>query len=307
MTLRSFVRTLFWSLIALAIVFHVAGGWYFSGELIEDAFVLDGDSIEVPSGDYELEVVEYETELGPMDAWYLPANGDTWVIHVHGLGATPAEAEPMFQPLQDAGYPQLAITYRNDQGQPEDPSGYYQYGTTEYEDVSDAVEYAVAQGAEKIFFNSYSTGAAHTLGFMFREFQDRVIGAHFDAPNIDFGETVNHAASQRELPLIPVAVPESLSAVAKFMTSLRIGVSWDSLDYVETSATSLQTDVLVHHGTADLRVPIETSIDFVDAVPGSVHLIQVQGAGHIESYDADPEKYVDEVLNFLTNMDSNPN
>lgn len=288
---------------ALALVFYAAGGWYFSGELIDDAFVLDPDPISVPSGDYELEQVEYETELGAMDAWFLPASGTTWVIHVHGLGATPAEAEPMFTPFQDAGYPQLAITYRNDDGQPEDPSGYYQYGVTEYQDVSAAVSYALENGAEQIFFNSYSTGAAHTLGSMFREQRDRVIGAHFDSPNVNFSETVNYNASQRDLPLVGVPVPSSLAGVAKFMTSLRIGVSWASLDYVETARTSLKSEILVHHGTGDLTVPISTSVAFADAAPGLVSLIQVVGADHVESYDVDPAAYVDAVLNFLDSID----
>ena len=288
---------------ALAILLYTAGGWYFSGELIDDAFVLDGDPITVTSGDYELELVEYETELGPMDAWYFPASGDTWVIHVHGLGATPAEAEPMFGPLQDAGYPQLAITYRNDDGQPEDPSGYYQYGATEYNDVSDAVDYALANGAEKIVFNSYSTGAGHTLGFVFREVRDRVLGAHFDSPNVDFGETVNYNASQRDLPIIPMSVPESLAGVAKFMTSLRIGVSWRTLDYIEQSKTSLRVPILVHHGDADLTVPMQTSIDFATANPSLVSLIQVAGAGHIESHDVDRDLYVGQVLEFLESLE----
>ncbi len=283
-------------------MFYAAGGWYFSGELIDDAFVLDPEPIVLTSGDYEIEEVVYETTLGPMDAWYLPADGTTWVIHVHGLGATPAEAEPLFQPLQDAGYPQLAITYRNDEGQPEDPSGYYQYGATEYEDVSGAVEYAFNSGAEMIFFNSYSTGAAHTLGFMFREARDRVIGAHFDAPNIDFSQTVNYKASQRDLPVIPISVPSSLAEVAKFFTSLRIGVSWRSIDYIETAKDSLRKPILVHHGTADLTVPIEESYDFAEINPSLIRLIPVDGAGHMESYDSDPGAYVDSVMAFLQNL-----
>jgi uncharacterized protein len=296
---RSLFRGLLWAIIALVFVFYAAGGWYFSGELIEDAFVLDPDPITAVSGDFELEPVQYETELGPMDAWYLPAEGDTWVIHVHGRGATPAEAQPMFSPLQEAGYPQLAITYRNDDGQPEDPSGYYQYGVTEYQDISGAVDYAVENGAENVFFNSYSTGAAHTLGFMFREVRDTVIGGHFDSPNIDFGSTVDYNAAQRDLPVVGLPVPQSLSAVAKFITSLRIGVSWNSLDYIETAKTSLRRDILVHHGNADLTVPLETSVQFADAVPDFVHLIQVDGAGHVDSYEVAPEKYVAEVLAFL--------
>ena len=303
MTSRSFFRGLFWSLVALAVLFYAAGGWYFSSELIDDAFVIDADPLTVSAGDFQLEEVEYQTELGAMDAWYLPADGETWVIHVHGLGTTPAEAEPMFAPLQEAGYPQLAITYRNDDGQPEDPSGYYQYGVTEYKDVSAAVSYALENGAEKIFVNSYSTGAAHTLGFMFREQRDRVVGAHFDSPNINFGETVNFNAAQRELPILGLPVPSSLAEVAKFITSLRIGVSWGSLDYVATASTSLKAPILVHHGTADMTVPISTSLDFADARPELVRLIQVEGADHVGSYDVDPEKYVEVVLAFLQSVD----
>lgn len=303
MTSKTFFRGLFWSVIALVILFHAAGGWYFSGELIDDAFVIDADPITVTGGDYEMELVEYETELGPMDAWYLPAAGNTWVIHVHGRGTTPAEAEPLFTPLQDAGYPQLSITYRNDDGQPEDPSGLYRYGATEHRDISDAVDYALENGAERIFINAYSTGAAHTLGFVYREVRDRVIGAHFDSPNIDFGETVNYNASQRELPILPFNVPESLSAVAKFMTSLRIGVSWRTLDYVDNSAESLKIPVLVHHGTADLTVPIETSIEFAMTNPGVVRLVQVEGADHVESRDVLGEQYTAAILEFIASLE----
>ncbi|MGF1617443.1 MAG: alpha/beta hydrolase [Acidimicrobiia bacterium] len=303
MNTKTFFRGLFWSVVALAIVFHAAGGWYFSGELIDDAFVIDPDPITVTGGDYEMELVEYETELGLMDAWYLPSDGDTWVIHVHGLGGTPAEAEPLFAPLQDAGYPQLAITYRNDDGQPEDPSGFYQYGSTEHRDISDAVDYALENGAERIFMNAYSTGAAHTLGFAFREVRDRVIGAHFDSPNIDFGETVNHNAAQRDLPILPFKVPESLSAVAKFMTSLRIGISWRTLDYVDSSARSLKIPVLVHHGTADLTVPVQTSIEFAENNPSRVQLVQVEGADHIESLDVLGEQYTAAILGFIASLE----
>lgn len=303
MSSKTLFRGLFWSVVALAILFYAVGGWYFSGELIDDAFVIDADPITVTGGDYEMELVEYETELGMMDAWFLPAGGDTWVIHVHGLRATPAEAEPLFAPLQDAGYPQLSLTYRNDDGQPEDPSGFYQYGATEHRDISDAVDYALENGAERVFINAYSTGAAHTLGFAYREVRDRVIGAHFDSPNIDFGETVNHNAAQRELPLLPFNVPESLSAVAKFMTSLRIGVSWRTIDYVDNSAESLKIPVLVHHGTADLSVPIETSIEFASNNPGMVRLVQVEGADHVGSHDVLGEDYTAAVLEFITSLE----
>jgi hypothetical protein len=298
-TVKTFLWGAFWTLVALALVFHVVGGWYFSGELIEDGFEIEADDLVAVSGDYELEQVSYVTPRGEMAAWHLPAGGTTWVIHIHGKGATPAEAEPMFAPLQDAGYPQLAITYRNDDGQPQDPSGYYQYGATEWEDVAGAVEYALENGAERVVLNGYSTGGAHAMSFMYRQSLDTVSGVMLDSPNLDLSETVDYAASQRELPLLPFNVPPTLSAVAQFFTALRIDINWKSLDYVDRAAVSLRQPVLVHHGTADLTVPVTESIELAEAQPDLVRLIQVEGADHVGSFDADPGKYIEEVLGFL--------
>jgi hypothetical protein len=237
-----------------------------------------------------------------MDAWHLPADGTTWVIHVHGLGATPGEAEPLFAPLQEAGYPQLAITYRNDEGQAADPSGYYQYGATEWEDVSGAADLAVSSGAEMVVLSGFSTGAAHVMSFLSREPREVVTGVLFDSPNVDFGETVDYAARQRELPVIPLNVPPTLSATAKFMTSLRLGINWKVLDYVADADETIRQPVLIHHGTEDLRVPIETSVELARVNPDLIQLIQVEGAGHVESYDVDPQGYVDSVLGFLDGL-----
>jgi fermentation-respiration switch protein FrsA (DUF1100 family) len=300
--MRTFLWGTFWTLIGLAVVFHLAGGWYFSNELIDDGFVPSPDPITPVTGGYELEQVTYTSPLGAMDAWYLPAGGATWVIHVHGKGTTPAEAEPLFAALQDAGYPQLAITYRNDEGQPQDPSGYYQYGATEWEDVSAAADYAVANGASAVVLSGFSTGAAHSMSFMARAPREVVIGAILDAPNADVGRTVDYAASQRELPLLPITVPQTLSATAKFITSLRIGVNWKALDYVADAALTVRQPILIHHGTEDLTVPIEESVDLAAAKPELIQLIQVEGAGHVESYDVDTQKYLDEVVAFLQGL-----
>ncbi|MCI0543449.1 MAG: alpha/beta hydrolase [Actinobacteria bacterium] len=302
MSFRSFIRGLFWIALALAALFHIAGGWYFSDILIEDAFVPEPDAIVVPIGDFEIEEVTYPTELGDMDAWYLPSTGTTWVIHVHGLGATPAEAEPLFAPLQDAGYPQLSIAYRNDEGQPQDPSGFYQYGTTEWADIASAVEYAEANGAEALVFNGYSTGASHILSFVYRHNLDQIRGIVLDSPNMDLGDAVDFAASMRELPVVPFNVPPTLSATSKFVTSLRIGVNWQTLDYVERAQTSLRVPVMIHHGTADDSVPLRQSQSLVEAAPELVDLVPVTGAGHVESYEVDPEGYLADVLGFLDSV-----
>ena len=296
---RPIFRGLLWTVVGLLVVLHIGGGWYYSGRLIDDGFVPDPDPIVVPSGEFDLTEISFETPIGQMDAWHVPADGTTWVIHVHGLGVSPAEAEHLFTPLQEAGYPQLSITYRNDENQPADPSGYYQYGVTEFQDVAAAMDFAQANGAESIVFSGFSTGSSHILSFAFKNNLDDIKGMFFDSPNIDFGDTVDFQGSMEKLPILPFNVPPTLSWVAKFFTSLRIDINWKSIDYVEKSSRSLRVPVLVHHGTEDQSVPVSQSISFAETNPDFVRLIQVPGAGHVGSYEVDPDGYIGEILHFL--------
>ncbi len=303
MSSRSVFRTFFWSLVALLLAFHVVGGWTYSNRIIDEAFTPDPGAIVVPTGDYELEEVTYDTPLGAMDAWYLPAESELWVIHVHGLNATPAEMEVLFSAIQDAGYPQLALTYRNDEGQPPDPSGYFQYGATEWEDVAGAVDYAKANGAHEVVIAGYSTGASHALSYVFRNNLDEIAGVVTDSANIDMGATIDYRASLEDLPLLPLPVPPTLSWVAKFFTSLRISINWGSLDYIEKAQRSLRVPVLAIHGTDDESIPIQQSIDLAETQPELVELFAVEGAGHVESFDVDYDGYVSRLLEFLDELD----
>lgn len=299
MSARSLFRGILWGLLAVLLVAHIGGGWYYSNRIVEEAFTPNPSPIVVPEGEFTLSEVTYQSPLGQMDAWYLPAPGTTWVIHVHGLNTTPAEPEVLFQPLQEAGYPQLSITYRNDENQPLDPSGYFRYGTTEWEDILGAVEFARENGADEMVFAGYSTGASHVLSYVFRHNFDDIAGVITDSGNIDLGATIDYEGSQEQLPVIPMSVPPTMSWVAKFFTSLSIDVNWKSLDYIEKAERSLRVPVLAFHGTADETVPIEESRELEATDPELVELIEVEGAGHVGSFDVDYQGYVDAVLAFL--------
>ncbi len=305
MRFRSFLKGLLWTVVALLLVMHIAGGWYFSDVLIADAFVPDPDSIELPeaAGTLGLEEVTYESPLGEFDAWYIPSSGDTWVVHVHGKGATPAEAEPLFEPLQEAGYPQLSITYRNDEGQPADPSGYYQYGFTELNDVAGAVDYALQAGATGVVLYGYSTGGAHVVSYAYRNAVGSVRGLVLDSGNLDMGDTVDFGAAKRDLPVVPMKLPPTLAWVAKFITSLRIGVNWQTIDYIDQADEALRARVLLIHGDADERVPVTQSRRFAEAVPDLARLVVFEGAGHVDAIEIDRDRYLSEVLSFLQTVD----
>lgn len=247
--------------------------------------------------------VQFDTPLGAMNAWEILAPSSLWVVHVHGLGAPRSEALRTVQPIAEAGYPQLVIDYRNDPGEPADPTGYYTYGQSEWEDVAGAVDYTIDRGAEGVVLVGYSTGAAHILSYLYRTPDSRVLAAVFDSPNIDFEETVDLGASQRRLPLIPLPLPGTLVWTAKRLSSIRFGIDWNAIDYV-SRAEQLTVPVLVFHGTDDETVPLTTSQEFFEARPDLVRLVIVPGAGHVRSWNISPEAYERRLTEFLAEFTS---
>lgn len=245
--------------------------------------------------------VEFDTPLGAMDAWEILAPSSLWVIHVHGLGAPRSEALRAVRPITEAGHPQLVINYRNDPGEPADPSGYYRYGQTEWEDVAGAVDYAVSHGAEGVVLVGYSTGAAHILSYLYQTPESPVLAAVLDSPNVDFEQTVNLGASQRRLPLLPLPLPGTLVWTAKRLSSMRFGIDWKAIDYV-ANADQLRVPVLVFHGTDDDTVPLTSSQEFFEARSDLVRLVIVPGAGHVRSWNISPEAYERRITEFLTEI-----
>ena len=160
--------------------------------------------------------VQFDTPLGAMNAWEILAPSSLWVdTRSRARSVTIGGASGRCRSIAEEGYPQLVINYRNDPGEPADPSGYYRYGQSEWEDVAGAVAYAVSRGAEGVVLVGYSTGAAHILSYLYRTPDSPVRLAVLDSPNIDFEETVDLGASQRELPLIPLPLPGTLVWTAK--------------------------------------------------------------------------------------------
>lgn len=247
-----------------------------------------------------VDMVTYESPLGPMDAWFVDGRRSEWIIHVHGKGSSPQEAIRLMRPLAGAGYDQLAITYRNDPGQPPDPTGLYQYGQTEYLDLDGAVQYALDRRATDIILVGYGTGAAIVTAYLYRAQATAVKAAIFDSPNLDLGQTVDFAADHRSLPF-GLPIPRTMMAFAKVLTALRLNVNWDNIDYLRR-AGRLVVPILVFHGGDDQVVPIAESQELEAARSGLVTLIEVPGAGHVGSWNVDPIAYEERVLDFVAEV-----
>ena len=250
----------------------------------------------------EFEDVTYTGELGEYPAWFIPGDRDTWVIIVHGNSMSRLDGLRMLSITAAAGYPSLVITYRNDPGAPDDPSGQLQYGATEWKDVEAAVRYALDHGAPDVVLAAYSMGGGAVASFVYESpLADRVAGLVLDSPMLDFGTTVDYGASQEDLPVLPFKVPKSLANAAKLIASLRFGIDWGAVDFLERSS-ELTVGTLVIHGTDDLTVSIDTSRRLAEDRPDLVELVEMPGAEHVQSWNIDRATYERSVVEFLESV-----
>jgi pimeloyl-ACP methyl ester carboxylesterase len=287
-----------------AVVRHLrvlAGGSPVAGtpaHLDVDAFPADPRRTFGPAA----RTVAYASGSHRLPAWFVPGPGDnsagTWAILVHGKGDSRVAMLRLMRDTVAAGLPSLAISYRNDVGAPRDPSGYYQYGRTEWHDLAGAVGYARAHGADHVVLVGYSMGGGIVASYLEHAPTALPVRAVvMDAPMLDFAATVRLGARETPLPLLG-HVPDSLTWVAERLGSLRFGVDWGATDYL-ADPSWLRAPALVLHGAQDATVPPATSARLRAERPGRVRLLTFPGAGHVESWNVDPHRYDAAVRSFL--------
>lgn len=255
-----------------------------------DSFAFPGDPRQAFGLDFE--EVSFSSPLGTMPAWSLPGTEDTWVIFVHGRGATRREALRLLPTMAALGLPSLVITYRNDEEAPASPTGRYDFGLTEWEDLEGAVRYAIEHGARDVVLVGYSMGGGIVTSFLYRSpLAERVDSVVLDAPMLVFGATIDLAAHRRN-------IPGPLTTTAKTLARLRFGVDWEALDYLK-DAERLTAPILLFHGDDDPTVPIATSEALAKSRPDLVTYVRVPGATHVRSWSMDPASYDRAVGDFL--------
>jgi fermentation-respiration switch protein FrsA (DUF1100 family) len=245
--------------------------------------------------------VTYQSDLGEMGSWVIPAgDGSIWAIHAHGWRAERREALRSLPTFHQSGITSMVIDYRNDVGAPNDPSGLYRFGRSEWADVEAAVHYATEQGAETVTLVGYSTGAAIQMAFLENSEMAGAVGmVVFDSPNVDMAESVRTEAARRTIPGTPIPVPPGVTGAALAIADLRWDVGWGEIDYVDRAGSILDRPTLVFHGVADDRVPIEVARRLQEQAPEVVELVEVEEAGHVTSWNVDPTGYEETLARFL--------
>ncbi|MFI9176229.1 alpha/beta hydrolase family protein [Streptomyces lincolnensis] len=248
------------------------------------ALGLDHADIDVPG------------ELGPLPAWFVPGVRATWVIAVHGLGATRELPMNVMEFLHRHDFPVLALAYRGDPGAPRPRDGLNHLGETEWRDLDAAIRYALDNGARQVVLHGWSTGATMALrAAAHSELRDRVSGLILDSPVLSWETTLRALASARRTPgaLLPLAVRAAQG---------RTG-GYGRRPAPETAAGTPDRPMaptLIIHGPDDRVAPWAHSRRLADAHPNRVALHTVRDAPHGAMWNADPRGYEEALRRFLT-------
>ncbi|MFI1735342.1 alpha/beta hydrolase [Streptomyces acidicola] len=237
--------------------------------------------------------VEVPGELGALPAWFVPAARDTWVIAVHGLGATREQPLNVVEFLHSRRLPVLLLAYRGDPGAPRSPDGLNHFGETEWRDLDAAIHHAVRQGAQQVVLHGWSTGATMALrAAAHSALRERVTGLVLDSPVLSWETTLRALAAARRTPgaLLPLAVRAAQG---------RTGMRGDRVE-AAVLPEQITAPVLIFHGPEDTIAPWALSRGLADRNPNQVALRAVPNAPHGAMWNADPEGYEEALRRFLT-------
>jgi pimeloyl-ACP methyl ester carboxylesterase len=210
--------------------------------------------------------VAYRSDAGEFRAWLSSGGSTTWAVLVHGRGASRAEMLRLMRTTAALGLPSLDITYRRDA---ENGGGLARFGQDEWVDVEAAVQYALDHGARRVVLVGASMGGGVCAAFLERSaLAPKVAGLVLDAPMLDLGATIEHAATQRRLPVVGLPIPPALTWAAQQIAGQRFDLDSDEVDYLDETGW-LRVPALVFHGTSDATVPDTVTRRLAAAEPPS--------------------------------------
>lgn len=261
-------------------------GWYYTGP----------EELHLP---FTAELVP--APVGPCPAWVVPADGDTWVIQIHGRGAARRECLRAVPVFHAAGITSMLVSYRNDGEAPRSRSGMYGLGATEWRDVDAAIGRARRAGARRILLMGWSMGGAIALQVALRSaHRDLIVGVVLESPVIDWRVVLDYQAGQIGLPapVAKLAVGVLGSEWATPLTGLDHAIPFSLLDVV-ARAQELRHPILILHSDDDGFVPSDSSHDLAVARPDLVELQVFDTARHTKLWNYDQDRWTGAISAWL--------
>lgn len=252
---------------------------------------------------YDYSEILVPGQLGDLPAYYVPPGPSpgttrrTWAIFVHGLAGTRQHGYRFLPGLHDAGFPIMLISYRNDPGTAGDPSGMHAYGLTEWRDLDAAVRYALDHGASKVLLAGESMGAA-IIGQFLRHsaHANRISAVILDSPAVDMPHIIRGQAAARHVPF-----SGWITRIGVWLADRRFPVQLSQARSL-TTMQSFPGPMFIAQGDVDPLVPVGLADSLANGRAAPTTYLRTRGAGHGESYYADPARYRRAMAAFLTEV-----
>jgi pimeloyl-ACP methyl ester carboxylesterase len=247
---------------------------------------------------FDFKTITFPTELGDAEAWLVPAANPSpvWALYVHGIGGLRENGYRQLSILHEAGIPTLLITYRNDKGAPASPNNLYSFGLTEWRDADSAIDWMVAQGAQKIVLVAESMGGAIAGQLLMHSAHtDRIAAIALDAPALDFATVLRDPLERLHLPFADTLVSLALRA-----TRVLTGTDLSGLDS-RAAVIAYPGPLFLSQGTADMLVPPSIAREVAAQRTAPTFYLETSG-NHLRSFELEPEKYREDFLAMLQQL-----
>jgi pimeloyl-ACP methyl ester carboxylesterase len=240
----------------------------------------------------DLGVDEAHLTTTPSGAWRFDGDSDTggdsaahdgtWVVHTHGLGASPLATLRSVRAVQRAGLPSLVTNLGS--AFTERRSG---ADATDVDRVVAAIDDAAELGARRVIVCGWSYGAALSLAAA-RLRPEVVQGAILISPMLSLRETVQHAAAVAGVPRI--LVWSALGLLGSPLLARAAGVRGAVPVRALSDGLIPGLPTLAIHSPGDTTIPVELTRAVVPGSP-SFELVEVAAAPHGLEWNVDPDAF----------------
>ena len=220
------------------------------------------------------------------------AENHRWALVLHGYTGWKEEMYPFARWYHEQGYHVIVPDLRC---QGESEGDFIGMGWTDHYDCDLWIDYILTQDPDaRIVIHGQSMGAATALMMAGeKSLSDHVAAVISDSSYTDaysmFGDKVKEWFYLPAFPLVDSA---------RFVLKLRGGYDLMDASALDAVAKS-NTPTLFIHGASDAMISVQMSRDLYDAATCDKDLLIIDGAGHAQAQDKDPEAYYGAIQKFL--------
>ena len=220
------------------------------------------------------------------------ANNHKWALVLHGYTGWKEEMYPFACWYHEQGYRVIVPDLRC---QGESEGDFIGMGWTDHYDCNLWIDYILSQDEDAcIVIHGQSMGAATALMMTGEDdLSDHVAAVVADSSYTDaysmFGDKVKEWFYLPAFPLVDSA---------RLVLKLRGGYDLMDASALDAVAKS-DTPTLFIHGASDAMISVQMSKDLYDAAACEKELLIIDGAGHAQAQDKDPEAYYSTIRGFL--------